>query len=44
MLICMMNYSNNFNKFQKIMAVQNFISLLFLLQKQFPILQNNITN
>jgi hypothetical protein len=40
----MMNYSNNFNKFQKIMVVQIFISLLFLLQKQFPILQSNIIN
>ncbi len=40
----MMNYSNNSNKFQKIMAVQNFISLLFLFQKKLPILQRNIIN
>jgi hypothetical protein len=38
----MMIYSNNFDKFQKIMAIQNFVSILFLLQKQSTILQNNI--
>jgi hypothetical protein len=40
----MMIYSYNFDKFQKIVAVQNFISVPFLLQKQFPVLQNNIIN
>jgi hypothetical protein len=41
-LICIMIYSNNFDKFKKIMAIQNFISIPFLLQKQFTILQRNI--
>jgi hypothetical protein len=36
-----MIYSNNFDKFQKIMVVQNFISVPFLFEKQFTILQNN---
>jgi hypothetical protein len=38
----MMIYSNNLDKFQKIMVVQIFIWVPFLLQKQFPILQSNI--
>jgi len=33
----MMIYSNNFDKFQKIMAIQIFISVPFLLKKKFTI-------
>jgi hypothetical protein len=38
----MMIYLNNFDKFQKIMVVQNFISVPVLFQNQFKILQSNI--
>jgi hypothetical protein len=38
----MMIYSNNFDKLQKIMVVQNFIWVPFILQKQISIVQSNI--